>query len=84
MFYLGVSILLNAFSFLVSYQFVFGLFLLINLFVGLWASQGVKSIREYAVGDKGFSTNALTATIVATWISGSFMTFYVANIYTNG
>jgi Na+/proline symporter len=84
MFYLGVNTLLSAFSFLFNYQFIFGLFLLVNLFVGLWASKGVKSIRDYAVGDKNFSTGALTATIVSTWISGNFMLFYLAKVYADG
>jgi Na+/proline symporter len=84
MFYLGVNNLLNVFSFLLNYQFILGVFLLANLFVGLWASRGVKSLEEYSIGKKDFSTSALTATIVSTWIGGSFMTSYLANIYTNG
>jgi Na+/proline symporter len=79
-----VCFLLNAFSFLVSTPFIFGLFLLVNLLVGIWAGQGVKSLRAYSIGDKNFSTGALTATIVATWIGGSFMSFNLAHIYTDG
>jgi Na+/proline symporter len=85
MFYLGVNTLLfTAFSFLVSYQFIFGLFLLVNLFVGLWASKGVKSLRDYSVGNKDFSTGTLTATIVATWIGGGTMMYGLAHIYSRG
>jgi Na+/proline symporter len=84
MFYLGVNTLLIAFSFLLNHQFILAVFLLFNLLVGLWASRGVKSLEEYSIGKKDFSTGALTATIVSTWIGGSFMTSYLANIYTNG
>jgi len=84
MFYLGVNTLLTVFSFLLNYKFIFGLFLLLNLFVGLWASRGVKSLREYSIGNKDFSTGALTATIVSTWISGNFMLFYLAKVYADG
>lgn len=81
---LEVYPLLNAFSFLVNDQFIFGVFLLINLLVGLWAGKGVNSLQGYSLGNKDFSTGALTATIVATWISGSFMVFKLAKIYTEG
>ncbi len=41
-------------------------FLLINIVVG-WKYRGKsKSFKEYAIGDKKFSTATLTATIVAT------------------
>jgi Na+/proline symporter len=82
--FLEVYPLLHTFSFLISDQFIFGVFLLINLLVGLWAGKGVKTLRDYSLGKKDFSTGALTATIVATWISGSFMTFKLAQVYNEG
>ncbi|KJV55852.1 sodium/pantothenate symporter domain protein [Orientia chuto str. Dubai] len=39
-----------------------GLFLIANLAIGLWYGKGVKSIKDYALGGKNFSTTALTAT----------------------
>lgn len=63
---------------------LFGIFLGINLIVGLLSGGRVKSLREYSIGNKDFSTAALTSTIVATWISGSFMTFHLTKIYSEG
>jgi Na+/proline symporter len=63
---------------------LFSIFLGTNLIVGLLAGRRVKTLREYSIGNKNFSTAALTSTIVATWISGSFMTFKLAKIYSEG
>ncbi|KJV70713.1 putative membrane protein [Orientia tsutsugamushi str. UT76] len=45
-----------------------GLFLVANLAIGLWYGKEVKSVRDYALGGRNFSTSALTATLIATWI----------------
>ncbi|ACE06361.1 hypothetical protein Aasi_1009 [Candidatus Amoebophilus asiaticus 5a2] len=63
---------------------LFSIFLLINLAIGLLAGGRAKNLREYSIGNKNFSTAALTSTIVATWISGSFMTFKLTKIYSEG
>ncbi|HJK85762.1 MAG TPA: sodium:solute symporter family protein, partial [Candidatus Megaira endosymbiont of Stentor roeselii] len=47
-------------------------FLVANLLLGLFSSRGITSVKEYAVGDRNFSTATIVATIVATWVSGSF------------
>lgn len=47
-------------------------FLSANLILGLASGQGVKNIKEYAVGDRKFSTATIVSTIVATWISGNY------------
>ena len=60
------------------------LFMLGNLLAGLSASRGIKSIKEYAVGDRNFSTSTLIATIVATWISGEYFFTHLAETYSNG
>ena len=51
------------------------LFLAVNIIVGFWSRGRSQSFIEYAVGDKKFSTPVLTATIVATWLSG--VTFFL-------
>jgi Na+/proline symporter len=63
---------------------IFGLFLGLNLVLGFLAGRRVKSLREYAIGTKSFSTGTVTSTIVATWISGGFMFYTLQNIYTSG
>ena len=59
-------------------------FLGINLLVGLLASRRVKTLKEFSIGNKDFSTATLTSTIVATWTGGGFMFYALQNIYTNG
>lgn len=46
-------------------------FLLLNLIFGLTSGRGIKNIREYAIGNRNFSTATIVATIVATWVSGN-------------
>jgi Na+/proline symporter len=59
-------------------------FLAINLIIGLRAARQVKTVRDFAIGKKNFSTGTVTATIVATWISGGFMFFGLEHIYKEG
>ena len=59
-------------------------FLAINLVFGLLSSRGVKNIKEYAIGDRNFSTATIAATIVATWISGGIFFTIVSESYSNG
>ncbi|ACP21020.1 hypothetical protein Aasi_1743 [Candidatus Amoebophilus asiaticus 5a2] len=63
---------------------LFSIFLFANLIVGLLAGRRVKNLRDYSIGNRDFSTGALTATIVATWIGGGTMIYGLANIYSNG
>ena len=59
-------------------------FLLANILLGLASSRGIKSIKEYAVGNRNFSTSTIVATIVATWISGEFFFTIVTESYSKG
>ncbi|MCC8400026.1 MAG: sodium:solute symporter family protein, partial [Rickettsia endosymbiont of Platyusa sonomae] len=45
---------------------IFATFLIFNLAVGLFYSRGIKNIKEYAIGNRNFSTSTITATIIAT------------------
>lgn len=45
-------------------------FLIANLWLGLSSSRGIASVKEYAVGNRNFSTATIAATLVATWIGG--------------
>lgn len=71
-------------SFISLDSILFGIFLLANLILGLLAGRHVKSLRDFSIGNKDFSTATLTSTIVATWIGGGFMFYGLQNIYTNG
>jgi len=59
-------------------------FLIANIILGLASSQGIKSLKEYAVGNRDFSTATIAATIVATWIGGSFFFTLSSEAYSNG
>ncbi|HJK86405.1 MAG TPA: hypothetical protein QKA08_01365, partial [Candidatus Megaira endosymbiont of Nemacystus decipiens] len=59
-------------------------FLLLTLFVGLGHGQKVRSIKDYALGDRKFSTAALVATIVATYASGSGFFVTISRTYSDG
>jgi Na+/proline symporter len=63
---------------------LFSLFLGINLVLGLLAGRHVKSLRDYSIGNKSFSTPTITSTIVATWISGVFLFYSLEHIYKYG
>ena len=59
-------------------------FLAITLFIGLRTGRGIKDIREYATGNKMFTTGALVLTWLATDISGEPILSIVQNSRTRG
>ena len=63
---------------------ILGLFLLVTLAVGMSHGRQVKSIKDYALGGKNFSTITLAATITATYASGSWVVHGIENTYTDG
>jgi len=63
---------------------VIAAFLLLNLIFGLASGRGIKNIREYAIGNRNFSTATIVATIVATWIFGSVVSLNLIETYNNG
>ena len=63
---------------------IFIAFLAINLLFGLYSGRGVKTIKEYAIGNRNFSTATIAATIVATWIFGSVISVNLLETYNNG
>ncbi len=60
------------------------LFLFITLAMGLWYGKGVTSMQDYALGGRRFSTAALSATMIATYIGGSTFSFVISETYTLG
>lgn len=62
---------------------VIGFFILM-LIVGLKHSRKITTIKNYALGNRNFSTAALVATIVATWASGSSFFITIENTYSDG
>lgn len=63
---------------------IFISFLAINLIVGMYYSRGIKTIKEYAVGSRNFSTSTIVTTIVATFIGGGVFSLSLSKTYTDG
>lgn len=59
-------------------------FLILTLVVGLGHGQKVKTIKDYALGGRNFTTAALVATIVATWVSESGFMVALSKTYSDG
>jgi Na+/proline symporter/signal transduction histidine kinase len=59
-------------------------FLVTTVVIGLMSSRGTNTIKQYAIGNRNFSTATIVATIVATWISGEFFYTHTSEAYTNG
>ncbi|PCJ25371.1 MAG: hypothetical protein COA94_06420 [Rickettsiales bacterium] len=59
-------------------------FLVVTLIVGMGHGRHIKTIEDYALGGRNFSTAALVATIVATWASGSGFFITMSNTYSDG
>ena len=63
---------------------IFVAFFLLNIIVGFRYRGKNQSFKEYAIGDKKFSTATLTATLVATFTSGSVFFAGLENTYSRG
>nr|WP_253307566.1 sodium:solute symporter family protein [Rickettsia endosymbiont of Ceutorhynchus assimilis] len=63
---------------------IFLSFLLVNLSFGLYHGRKVKTIEDYALGGRNFSTGALVSTIIATWIGGDYLFITLAEVYNTG
>jgi len=63
---------------------IVAVFLVANLIAGLYSGRGIKNIKEYAIGNRNFSTATLSATVIATWIGGSFFANGVSQTYQDG
>lgn len=63
---------------------IFICFLIATIVIGLKSSRGTNTIKQYAIGDRNFSTATIVATIVATWVSGEFFYTGISETYANG
>ena len=59
-------------------------FLITTFIVGIGQGSNIKNIKDYALGGRNFSTGALVATIVATWIGGGTFFTNLSKTYTDG
>ena len=63
---------------------IFIAFLVTNLVVGLAYGREVKTISDYSLGGRNFSTGALVSTIVATCVTGSGFFIILTKTYSYG
>ena len=61
-----------------------GIFLTVNLLLGLYHARNIKTMEDYALGGRNFSTSALVSTIIATWIGGDYLFITIAEVYKTG
>jgi SSS family solute:Na+ symporter len=59
-------------------------FLIISVIIGIRAGKGVKNIRDYAIGNKSFTTVALILTLLATNFAGASVMNGPARIFSSG
>jgi Na+/proline symporter len=72
---------MNYFS--VDYLIIYA-FLIITLVLGIKAGRGIDNIRQYAIGDKNFSTAALVLTLLATNLAGASIMNGSARVFSSG
>ncbi len=63
---------------------IFISFLSVIMFLGIISGRNVRSIQEYALGHRNFTTITLISTIVATWAAGDDFFVFVSESYENG
>ncbi len=63
---------------------VVGLYLLVVVIIGLWASRGQSSLKDYAVAGRSLSSLVIFATMSASFIGGGFSTGNAANVFLYG
>ena len=59
-------------------------YLAVTLFVGFFYGRGVKTVRDYAIGDRNFPTIVLVMTLCATWITGFSAMISTSEVYKEG
>ena len=59
-------------------------FLILTLIIGLGHGYKVQTMEQYALGGRNFSTGALIATIVASWIGGGTFFTSLSRTYSDG
>ena len=65
-------------------SYIFLGILIMTVIMGLYSSKNIKTIKEYAIGNRDFSTVVLVCTIVATWLSGDDFFIFISESYSHG
>jgi len=59
-------------------------YIIVNVCFGFYWGRNVKTIQDYALGGRNFSTGTLVATIMASWVGGEYLFSDIAETYTGG
>ncbi len=59
-------------------------FLTLTMIVGIYCGSGSKTLKDQALGGRNFSTAAIVATIIATWVGGDNFAMYLSETYSKG
>jgi Na+/proline symporter len=59
-------------------------YLIVNVGFGLYWGRNNKTIEDYALGGRNFSTGTLVSTIMAGWLGGDYLFITLAQVYTTG
>lgn len=63
---------------------IFVIYLVTNVGFGLYWGRGNKTIQDYALGGRNFSTGTLVSTIMAGYLGGDYLFITLAQVYTTG
>ena len=63
---------------------IFVTYLIANDCIGLYWGRGNKTIRDYALGGRNFSTGTLVSIIMAGYLGGDYLFITLAQVYTTG
>ena len=68
---------------IIDHIFIYS-FLLISLVVGMWASRGIRDIKDYTIAGSNYTTSTLVLTVVATYVGGSVILGGTQNVFRDG
>lgn len=63
---------------------IVALYMVVTVWAGFYYGRGVKTIGDFALGGRNFGTAALSSTIIATWVSGSWFVTAIEKSYVDG
>lgn len=63
---------------------IVALYLVITLALGLWQGKGIKSMRDYTVSHRNYSTFVIVATLAASWFGGGSTIGKIEKIFNHG
>jgi SSS family solute:Na+ symporter len=63
---------------------IVGAYLFLTLLIGMWQSSGVKTMKDYTIANRDYSTFIIVATVAASWFGGGTSIGKVEKIFNHG